>query len=119
MPCSACGAYGTIEDNFCRRCGAAQRASRLPVKRMPALPTPWRQAAPAVAQSAALIVAGVAAEWLLRRAAKRALRLPLDLLGQPARPKGKALALRREKPASEGGLAISETVVMRRIILRR
>ncbi len=119
MRCAVCGAYGALEDNFCRRCGSDQRASRLPVKRTPALPTPWRQEAPAVAQSASLIVAGVAAEWLLRRAAKRALRLPLDLLGQPARPKGTALALRRGKPASEGGLAISETVVMRRIILRR
>ncbi len=119
MKCAVCGAYGALEDNFCRRCGAGQHTSRLPVKRTPALPTPWRQAAPALAQSAALVVAGVAAEWLLRRAAKRALRLPLDLLEQPTRPKGKSLALLRGKPASEDGLAISETVVMRRIILRR
>jgi hypothetical protein len=119
MRCSVCGTPGTLEDNFCRRCGADQRTPRMPAKRSPKLPAPWRNAAPAVAQSAALVVAGVAAEWLLSRAAKRALRLPLDLLGEPTRPKGKALVPRKGVPASEGGLAISETVVMRRIILRR
>ena len=119
MRCSVCGAPGALEDNFCRRCGAAQRTPRLPVRRTPSLPAPWRKAAPAVAQSAALVVAGVAAEWLLSRAAKRAIRLPLELLTEPARPKGKALALRKGLPASEGGIAISEMVVMRRIILRR
>ncbi len=119
MRCSTCGAYGALDDNFCRRCGASQRSSRLPVRRAAALPVPWRRAAPALAQGAALVAAGVAAEWLLRAAARRALRLPLQVWGRPARPKSKAVALRKDGPLAEGGIAISETVVMRRVILRR
>jgi len=119
MRCSVCGAYGALEDNFCRRCGATQRNSRLPVKRPAALPVPWQQAMPALAQSAALIVAGVAAEWLLRAAARQAFQLPLQALLRPAHPRSKAVALRKDGPLSEGGVAISETVVMRRIILKR
>ena len=119
MRCSVCDAPKALEDNFCRRCGADQRTPRLPIRRMPSLPAPWRRAAPPVAQSVALVVAGLATEWLLSRAAKQAIRLPLKHLTESTRPKGKALALRKGLPASEAGIAISETVVMRRIFLRR
>lgn len=119
MRCSACGAYGALDDNFCRRCGASQRSSRLPVKRTAALPAPWRRAAPALAQSAALIAAGVAAEWLVRSLAKSAFRLPLSLLGSSKRPQSKAVALKRDPSLPEGAVAMSETIVMRRVILKR
>lgn len=118
MRCTVCGSYGSLEDNFCRRCGAAQRNSRLPVRRTVSPPVPWRRAAPAVAQGAALIAAGVLAEWLLRSTFRRALRLPLEAFGRPPRPKTKALASRKPSP-TEGAVAVSETVIMRRVVLRR
>lgn len=119
MRCLICGAEGALRDNFCRRCGAAQRNSRLPVKRTAGPPVLWRRAAPALVQGAALIAVGVAAEWLLRSAAKGALRLPLLAWRRPQPPKSKAVALRRKDSLPGGGLAISETVIMRRLILRR
>ena len=126
MRCTVCGAYGSLDDTFCRRCGTALRNSRLPAGRhgLPARRTAaplvlWRQAAPVLAQGAALVAAGVVAEWLVRSLAKSAFRLPLSMLGSPKRSKSKALALKRKSSLSEGGVAISETVVMRRVILRR
>jgi len=95
------------------------RNSRLPVKRTVAPPVPWRQAAPVLAQGAALVAAGVVAEWLVRSLAKSAFRLPLSMLGAPKRSKSKDLALKREPSPPEGAIAISETVVMRRVILKR
>ncbi|HEU4759897.1 MAG TPA: zinc ribbon domain-containing protein [Dehalococcoidia bacterium] len=114
MRCPKCGAYGALDDNFCRRCGATTRNSRLPVQRRGQPPVVWRRAAPAVVRGAALVAAGVAAEWLLRTAARRALGLALP----PAHPKGRALVTRR-RSQPDGGVAVSETVVMRRVIVRR
>ena len=127
MRCTVCGAYGSLDDTYyCRRCGASLRNLRLPagrhglpVKRSAAPPVLWRQAAPVLAQGAALVAAGVAAEWLVRSLAKSAFRLPLSILGSPKRSKGKALALKRGALLPEGAIAISETVVMRRVILKR
>ncbi|MBI2912862.1 MAG: hypothetical protein HYY03_02955 [Chloroflexi bacterium] len=127
MRCTFCGAYGSLDDTNCRRCGRAMRPdgrpsgrnSRLPVKRSAAPPVLWRQAAPVVAQGAALVAAGVIGEWLVRSLARSAFRLPLSLLGTPQRSQSKALARKREPSLPEGVIAISETVVMRRVILKR
>jgi hypothetical protein len=91
--------------------------SRLPVKRAAAPPPAlWQQAAPVVARSAALIAAGLIGEWLLRAATRRALRLPLE----PRKTaRSKAVALRQNDRLPEGAIAISETIVMRRVIFRR
>jgi hypothetical protein len=88
---------------------------RLPVKRevppMPAVPL-WQQAAPAVVRGAALVAAGVIAEWMLRAAAKRATSMSL-------RP------FRVKKPRSRGPahtpatVAYTETVVFQRTVVRR
>ena len=117
MRCPRCGAYGALEDNFCRRCGAARRNSRLPVRRSAQPPVVWRRAAPAVVRGAALIAAGVAAEWLLRTATRRALGLALPD-ARAARPKSRALAP-RQRSQPDGAMAVSETVVIRRLLVRR
>ena len=120
MKCSNCDAYGAPNDNFCRRCGSAVHHSvrnlRLPVKRPASRPPAiWQQAAPAVARGAALIVAGFAAEWLVRSAARKAVSLPFG--GARQAPRGRALARRRgDQPDI---LAVSETILVRRLILRR
>ena len=115
--CAGCGASFEWDDNFCRRCGWALRSSRLPVKGAVLTPAVWRRAAPAVVQGVAMVALGLAAETLLRTAASRAWRLPALL--RPARSKGRALPVRRGEISSVGSVAVSETVVMRRVTLRR
>jgi hypothetical protein len=118
MKCPACGSTGTIEDNFCRNCGTS-RNSRLPVKRAPAQPPAiWRQAAPVVARGAALIAVGVIGEWLLRAATRKAASMPFE--SRKADRKTKALTRQKQTEAlPEGAIAMSETVIMRRTIIRR
>lgn len=114
MKCTICGVTGDFSDNFCRRCGVEKRSSRLPVRREPdPLPVLWQKAAPVVARGAALVVAGVLGEWLLRSATKRAVSLPFH--GRKSR-KSRALA-RRDAPRPI--VAISETVIMRRVVVKR
>ena len=88
----------------------------LPVKREPSPPPAvWRQAAPVVARGAALVVAGVVGEWLLRSATKRALALPFER-GKKRRQQ-KALARREAEPT--GVISVSETVIVQRVVVRR
>lgn len=113
MICGACGARGTIENDKCGACGAEQRPYRMPVKHEPAQPPAlWQQAAPVVVRGAALVAAGFIGEWLFRSAAKKAVRAPFK------RSKKKTAIVRKEEAPRET-IAISETVVMRRVIVRR
>jgi len=91
---------------------------RLPVKREPAPPPAlWRQAAPAVARGAALVAVGLVGEWLLRAAARRALSVPFQR-GKSSR-KSRALVRRDADTQAPREIAISETVITRRVIFRR
>ncbi len=90
----------------------------LPVRREPSQPPAplWQQAAPAVVRGAALVAAGVVAQWALRNAAKMAVTMPL----QAARGgrKTKAVATAEDGPGRI--IAVSETIVLRRrVIVRR
>jgi hypothetical protein len=122
MRCENCGGYSPRADSYCRRCGAELRPEgrpsvrnlRLPVKRESTLPTRWQRAAPVLARGLALVALGVAAELALSAVAKGAFSLPS--LGRSGR--SKALAARGGDPA-EGSLAISETVILRRLTFRR
>ncbi len=119
MRCERCGAYASRADSQCRKCGAALpspngRNLPLPVRQPPSYPTLWRQAAPVLAQGAALVALGVAAEMALTALAKGALRLPS--LRRPAKSR---LPARRNGEPPEGTYAVSETVMMRRVIFRR
>jgi len=116
MKCPRCSSDASWDDNFCRRCGWALKSSRLPVRRTVLPPTVWRQAAPAVAQTVAMVALGVAAEMLLRSGTRWAWRLPSALV--PGAAKSKALA-RRDELLPAGGVAVSETLIMRRLTLRR
>ncbi|HUF53751.1 MAG TPA: hypothetical protein VMR52_08265 [Dehalococcoidia bacterium] len=87
---------------------------RLPVKREPSPPPAlWQQAAPAVIRATALVAAGVIGQWALRNAARKAMSVPF---AKSTRKPQKAVAARA---TDEGVVAISETVVMRRVIVRR
>ena len=110
MRCDNCDSYSSKADSYCKRCGAELRNTRLPVPRTPNQPTVWRQAAPVLARGAALVALGVIAETAINALAKGAFGLPLS---------HKRLPARRNGGLPEGTLAVSETVVMRRLILRR
>ena len=113
MRCERCGAYASRENGHCPECGAALVNLRLPVKRAPVAPTLWSQAAPVLVRGAALVALGVAAEMALTALAKGALRLPAR------RPRKSHLPARRNGEMPKGSYAVSETVVMRRVTLRR
>ena len=115
MRCEICGGYSPRADSYCRRCGAEMRNLRLPVKRPPTQATVWSQAAPVLARGVALVALGVAAELALNTLARGAMRLPA--LRRPA--KAAALPARRKRELPEGSYAVSETVVLRRLIFRR
>jgi len=84
---------------------------RLPVKREPSpLPAPlWQQAAPAVIRTAALVAVGVVGQWALRSAAKKAVAMPFS-----GGRKTRAITAREPDV-----IAVSETVIMRRVTVRR
>lgn len=89
---------------------------RLPVRRSVQPPAPWQQAAPVVVRGAAVVAAGLIGEWLLRSAARSLLNMPRS---GNKRPSKKALVPAKQEELPEGTVAISETVVMRRVIFRR
>lgn len=116
MKCPSCGSHGPFEDGFCNVCGLEQPATRLPMRTDAApLPALWRQAAPVLARGAALVAAGIAAEWLLRSTTKRAISLPFSRRKSPA--KGRSLT--SKNGALGEVIAISETIVTRRVVFRR
>ncbi len=117
MKCPRCSSDASWDDNFCRRCGWAFTGSRLPVRRTVLPPAVWQRAAPVVAQTVTMVALGVAAEVLLRSGARWALRLPSALT--PGGGKRKALARGKGELLSSGGIAVSETLIMRRVTLRR
>ena len=122
MRCTNCGNLCSLDDNFCRKCGASLRNVRVPAARNGSqLPAVWRGMLPVVARSAAVFAASALLPILLRMTARRAVRLP-SLLARPLPAKKKA----RELPATpeddhvpEGTVSIRETFLLRRITFRR
>jgi hypothetical protein len=130
MRCSNCGGLSSLDDNFCRKCGATLRNVRLPAARNGSqLPAVSRSSnmLPAMAQGAAIFALSAAFPILVRVLASRVVRLPLVL----ARPflrwpkmstkKTARLPVRREELEDEPGViyAFRETVFIKKIILRR
>ena len=91
------------------------RNYRQPVKRAPAPPPAlWRAAAPVVLRGAALVAAGILGEWALRSAARKAAGLPFS--GKTSK---RNVPAPRKSAAPEAIVAVSETVVVHRVIVRR
>jgi hypothetical protein len=126
LRCPGCDSPHDPEDNYCRRCGAALRVTRVPMVRgeQSYAPVAWRETMPVVARGAAVVAAGTLAEAILRRLIGRVLR------GR-SRPSGgrTRLPARRETEkadvtegpqlADDGDQVISETFLFRRVRLRR
>ncbi len=128
--CPDCGAGYAAEDNYCRQCGMYVAALRTlpvpaapPVARVveparPGLPAPVKKAAAAVAVGTALQVGlGLAGKYMARQAARQAVSAvkpkarPARTAAEPAR----AVA----DPANGSPAAISETLIIRRVWVRR
>ena len=85
---------------------------RLPDKREVAqVPAVWQQAAPVVIRGAALVAAGVIAEFLLRSAAKKAVSMPFGGAAKKSRAVARRTALTT--------VAYTETIVVQRTITKR
>jgi hypothetical protein len=122
MRCSNCGSLGSLDDNFCRKCGASLRSVRVPATRNGSqLPVAWRGAMPVVARGAAVFALGAVIQMLLRMVGRRAVSVPAALVKRrPAKKKGNRLPAKRdEEDQPEGSYAVQETLFLRRIILRR
>ena len=122
MRCRNCGNLCSLDDNFCRKCGASLRNVRVPAARNGSqLPVAWRSAMPVVAQGAAIFALGAGIRMLLRMLGRRAVQMPVSLTKrQPAKKKTSRLPARKEEEEQlEGSYAAEETLFLRRIILRR
>jgi len=130
MRCSNCGGLSSLDDNFCRKCGATLRNVRLPAARNGSqLPAVGRggNVLPAMAQGAAIFALSAAFPILVRVLASRVVRLPLVLarpflrLPKVSTKKATRLPVRREELEDEPGViyAFRETVFIKKIILRR
>lgn len=129
LDCPDCSAPYTIDDNYCRQCGMYVAALRqLPVKTSPALPVrverqraplpaPVKKAATALAIGTALqLGVNLAGKYLAgqaQRQAANALR-PNASSRKPQRAASREVA----RPAEET-TAVSETVIVRRVWIRR
>jgi hypothetical protein len=122
MRCSNCGNLCSLDDNFCRKCGASLRKVGVPATRNGSqLPVVWRGAMPVVARGAAVFALGAVIQMLLRMVGRRAVSAPTALVKRrPAKKKGNRLPAKKdEEDQPEGSYAVQETLFLRRIILRR
>ena len=118
--CGRCGVPYDQEDNFCRQCGLSLQDAQLPsVRNGHQLPAVRRVPLPAtVARGVAVVAAGTVAELLLRRLARGAMgRLPRAAKAGTRRSKNE-IAPREEPMPADAGM-VSETLLFRRIRIRR
>ena len=119
MPATTCSActFGIDEgDNFCRRCGLAlEESAPLPVARGNTSLTIWRPQASPVVKGAAVMAAGTIGQFVVRRAISRFLG------GDGPRKKRRSFfpTRRRDDGMVDEAQIITETVMMRRVRIRR
>ena len=122
MRCSNCGNLCSLDDNFCRKCGASLRNVKVPAARDGSrLPAPWQSAMPVVARGAAVFAMGAVIQMLLRMVGRRAVSVPVSLVKRrPAKKKASRLPARKDgEDQAEGSYAVQETLFLRRTTLRR
>lgn len=118
--CGRCAGACDPEDNFCRHCGLSLHEQRLPsVRDGHQVPAVWQPPLPAaVVKGAAFVAAGTLAEMLVRRLVRGALRRRPSAARVPARqPKGEVVP--HEDPMPEDTQIVSETLLLRRLRIRR
>lgn len=115
--CPGCGTGLDLDDNFCRHCGLSSGRAALPVLRPQAAAAVWQPSVSPVVKGAAVMAAGTVGQFLLRRV----VRGIVD--GNAQRRPSRATRLRRNRRNDDGMVdeaqIITETVMMRRVRLRR
>ncbi|HZP25908.1 MAG TPA: hypothetical protein VFB90_02575 [Dehalococcoidia bacterium] len=113
MHCSRCETEYTMEDNYCRQCGASLRIQRLPVRREENLPERWQSGPPAIVKGATAVAAGAVGQWALKA-------LVRHLISSRAKPSGKSLVSgKKQRQLPEAEYALTETVMLRKVTVRR
>ncbi len=112
MRCSRCETTYTIEDNYCRQCGSSLRIQRLPVRQKEALPARLQSNSPTLMTGATAVAAGAVGQWLMRALVRQVLS------GGNGKPR-KQLPARRSNGKTGDEYTVTETLVMRKVTLRR
>ncbi|MFN0095949.1 MAG: hypothetical protein ACKVVT_14380 [Dehalococcoidia bacterium] len=122
--CPDCATTVDAADNYCRSCGMYLAATRAPLPMVrpvrdlepmrPGLPDPVRKAATALAVGAALQIGlGLTTRYLLKAGTQRA--ATAALMAAAKQPTSRAVTQAESAPLE----AVSETVVVRRVWMRR
>ena len=112
MHCSRCKTTYTIEDNYCRQCGSSLRIQRLPVRQEEALPARLQSSSPALMTGATAVAAGAVGQWLVRALVRQVLS------GGNSKPR-RQLPAKRNNGKTSDEYTMTETLVMRKVTLRR
>ena len=131
LPCPDCAADYDSDDNYCRKCGmylaalgggalATMNGSTRALETVrPGMPAPMRRAATAVALGAALQVGvGLAAKYFAAQGANKAATAALATQPRRGKPQPRAREDDYDDPLANVA-AVSETVVVRRVWIRR
>ncbi len=114
--CHACSFALDNGDNFCRRCGVAVVQAQLPAVRESAMPARWRPQTSPIVKGAAVMAAGTVGQFVFRRVIG-------GLLSGGGRSNTRR-AIQTKHPRRDDGMIdeaqiITETVMMRRVRIRR
>ena len=112
MRCSRCETDYTIEDNYCRQCGASLRIQRLPVRREESLPARWQGGSPGLVTGATAVAAGAIGPWLVKT-------LVRHLVSSRGKTGNRSLISRKQRQLPEPEYSVTETVMQRRVTVRR
>jgi hypothetical protein len=110
--CPECASILDVDDNFCRRCGASISARHLPSVRGPVAATIWQPRVPRVMKGAAVMAAGTVGQYIVRR-------LVRNVIGGGNARASRALRRRPDDGMIDDAQIITETVMMRRVRIRR
>lgn len=126
--CPDCATAVATADNYCRNCGMYLTAMRAPLPMVrplapveayrprASMPAPVRKAATALAIGAAVQIGlGLTTRYLMKSATQRAVGTALGVARKGAGPK----ALAKHSDAGGAIEAVSETVVVRRVWMKR
>lgn len=112
--CTSCSTSLETDDNFCRQCGAAHNDGQLPAMRRTTSVTLWRPQASPVVKGAAVMAAGTIGQFVVRRAIGGLIN------GRTRQTRRSIFPLRRRSDGMvDEAQIITETVMMRRVRIRR
>jgi len=129
--CPDCSAPYELDDNYCRQCGmflaavrplpavVPPRETRALEATRPGLPAPVTRVATAIAVGTALQIGmGIAGKLLANQAAGRVLNAQVKPRGKQ-KQRAAQVPARREEDPNAGASAVSETLIIRRVWIRR